>query len=238
MAEFDEYRARWFAAGSVPAPMSPPYQRHYRVPMLSGNALELPLRPLPDGERAIALLMANQTTFAIERSMTELLVTLARGFAPEVIAGVPTLGLDYARTTAQALGMQNYVALGFSRKFWYDDAWSEAASSITSVTGKRLYLDPALLPRVRGRKVLVVDDVINTGGTAAAAIRLLQRAGAQVVGLVVALSEGHAWRKVLQEIAPDWPQRVRAAGHIPMFRSVAGGWEPIPETLTPLSSSI
>jgi len=36
-----------------------------------------------------------------------------------------------------------------------------------------------------GEKVLVVDDVIATGGTAAAAVRLLRRVGADVVGFSV-----------------------------------------------------
>jgi adenine phosphoribosyltransferase len=34
-----------------------------------------------------------------------------------------------------------------------------------------------------GSRVLIVDDVLATGGTAAATVELLQRAGAQVVGL-------------------------------------------------------
>ena len=49
----------------------------------------------------------------------------------------------------------------------------------------RLELHPDDVPS--GARVLVIDDVLATGGTAAAACRLLQRAGAEIAGVAVAI---------------------------------------------------
>lgn len=201
------------------------FQSHYPVSLADGSCLELPLRPLPAGDAAIALLMSNQTPFAVEQALADAMTALIRPLQPEMIVGVPTMGLDYARLTALRLGLPNYVALGLSRKFWYDDQWSEPTVSSTSPgQAKSVYLDPYLLERVAGKRVVIVDDVINTGLTAAAALRLLLRAGARVAGLAMVLTEGQAWRNALAEVGPEWPQQVEALGHIPLFRRADDGW--------------
>jgi adenine/guanine phosphoribosyltransferase-like PRPP-binding protein len=205
----------------------PPYRDTYPVTLCNGAQLNLPIQPLPGGREAIALLMSNQTSFEVENELGSLMCKLAAEFSPEVIVGIPTLGLDYARLVARDLGFSDYVALGNSRKFWYSDQLSVPVHSVTSPgANKKLYLDPMLVERVAGKRVLVVDDVINTGGSAAAAIDLLQSAGAFVIGLCVVLIEGEAWKEALIPFSPDWPSRVRGLGRIPMFNSSAAGWIP------------
>jgi adenine/guanine phosphoribosyltransferase-like PRPP-binding protein len=205
----------------------PPYRDYYPVTLCSGAVLNLPIQPLPGSQQAIALLMSNQTPFKVEKELAISLSKLAAEFSAEAIVGIPTLGLDYARLVAGDLGFPDYVALGNSRKFWYSDALSVPVHSVTSPgVNKKLYLDPMLVERVAGKRTLIVDDVINTGGSAAAAIELLQSAGALVIGLCVILIEGEAWKDPLAALAPDWPERVRGLGHIPIFQRTAEGWVP------------
>ena len=207
---------------------SPPYRDHYPVALCNGSRLNLPIQPLPGGRQAIALLMSNQTDFAVEKELGASLSKVAAEFSPEAIVGIPTLGLDYARIVARDLGFPNYIALGNSRKFWYSDEHSVGVHSVTSPgANKKLYLDPMLVERVAGKRTLIVDDVINTGGSAAAAIRLLQNAGAIVIGLCVVLIEGAAWKDALAAFSPDWPDRVRGIGRIPIFTRSAEGWTPL-----------
>lgn len=229
MIEVKPYHAQWLPES--PSMQKDLYSESYSVRLTDGSVLQLPLRALPGREMAIALLMSNQTSFAVEHEIIRLLTDLVRELAPEAIVGVPTMGLAYARPVAQNIGLGDYVALGHSCKFWYDEELSEPLVSSTSpLHNKRLYLDPALVDRVCGRRVVVVDDVINTGQTAGAAIRLLRKAGADIVGVVAPLTEGWAWLEVLREIGADIPSLVHAIGHIPMFRLTEKGWSPIEGT--------
>jgi len=225
------YRVDWLAADAAGRAEAPSFSTHYPVRLRDGCRLILPLTPLPGGDKAVALLMSNQTSFVVERHLVARMTDLVRAAAPEAVVGIPTLGLTYARSVAEAVGLPDYVALGHSRKFWYDDSLSEAAVSVTSPDQtKRVYLDPALLTRVRGRRVVVVDDVLNTGGTMASAIRLLKKAQANVVAIVAVLTEGWDWHGTLARIDPGIPGLVHALGHIPIFGRAGSEWVPLPDT--------
>lgn len=215
----------------VPARFStePPYRYGYPVRLPDGRYLVLPLRELPDGQHAVASLIVNQASFQVVDTLIEVMTGLARPIEHELIVGLPTLGLTLAPRIAFGLGGSRYVPLGYSRKFWYDDALSEPVASITSPeAGKHLRLDPNLVEMVAGRRVILVDDSISTGATAVAAIRLLRRLDARIAAVVVAMKQTNRWRGQLRDRAGG--PSVYGVFGCPLFQRSPDGWSPLPET--------
>lgn len=105
-----------------------------------------------------------------------------RGHGVDVVAGLDARGFLLGSAVALELGV-GVLALRKADKLpppvlreEYDLEYGTAALEI-----------PADGLDLHGRRVLLVDDVLATGGTLAAARRLLERAGAHIVGVAVAL---------------------------------------------------
>ena len=213
-------------------PPCPPFQDAYPVRLRSGRVLVLPLRPLPDGVHAVASLIANQAAMGVVEALAVEMADLVRADAPDYVVGLPTLGLAFAPLVAAGLGQPRYAPLGYSRKYWYDDALSEPIQSITSPGGaKRLYLDPNLLPLLQGRRVCVVDDAVSTGSSLLAVHRLFGRLGIEIASFALAMKQTTRWRAALEAVDPALPGKVRGVFGCPLFERTASGFLPVPGTL-------
>jgi len=98
---------------------------------------------------------------------------------PDKVAGIEARGFILGAPVAQALGV-GFVPVRKKGKLpgdvvaaSYDLEYGSATIEVTA---------DAFAP---GDRVLVVDDVLATGGTAAATIDLVRRCGAEVVGVSV-----------------------------------------------------
>src|SRR5215212_1768193 len=168
-----------------------------------GRQLRLPIRELADGEHALASLIINQAGFVVEEALCASLAEKVRHFEPEVVVGLPTLGLTLASGTAKKLGHGRYVPLGTSRKFWYREDHSVPMTSITSPEQvKRLYLDPRMVPLIQNRRLLLVDDVISSGRSVVAALSLLETCGIRPVAIGAAMLQTDVWREQLAAVDP------------------------------------
>lgn len=195
------------------------YHEFYPAALPDGRQLRLPIRDLPGGG-AVASFIVNQAAFSVEDALADIMAEQWREMDLDVVIGVPTLGLPLANAVARRLGHTRMVPLGTSRKFWYTDALSEPISSITSPDkGKVLYLDPRMVPLLTARRALLIDDVISTGTSIAAVLRLLAKAEIAPVGISVAMEQGTRWRDVL-----PLPDLVRGAIKSPILEKVSAGY--------------
>ena len=64
--------------------------------------------------------------------------------------------------------------------------------SITTAKDQKLYLDIADAELMKGKKILIVDDVISTGESLRALEHLVEKAGGQICGRMTILAEGDA----------------------------------------------
>lgn len=199
----------------------------YPAALPAGQQILLPIRVLPgDGSNAVASLIVNQASFKVFDALVDALAERVRPFAPDIVIGVPTLGLVLAHALAVRLGHERMVALGTSRKFWYDDSLSEPISSITTPDQtKRIYLDPRMLPVLEGQRVLLVDDVVSNGASSGAVLQLLAKAGVHPIAFAVAMKQGMRWQAALSRLAPQMPI-VSAITSPRLALSADGRWRP------------
>ncbi|KZS52049.1 phosphoribosyltransferase [Rhizobium anhuiense bv. trifolii] len=199
----------------------------YVAVLEDGRQLRLPIRALADGDHALASLIVNQASFAVLDAFAESLAEKIRPMRIDIVAGLPTLGLTLAAAVAQKLGHSRYVPLGTSRKFWYRDELSVALSSITTpMQQKRLYIDPRMLPLLKGRRVALIDDVISSGTSIVAGINLLTGCGIEPAVIAAAMLQSERWRESLAAAGPQWTTRTVGVFATPILeRNEAGRWQ-------------
>lgn len=202
-----------------------PFTDMYPARLPDGRVLFLPIRPLPETSHGIASLILNQSSFAVETELADVLTGRLRTSAPDIIVGMPTLGLSLARLVAQRLGHTRFLALGNSRKFWYQDDLSVPLTSITSPGAqKRLYLDPRMIPLLEGTRVCLIDDVISSGTSIASGLDLLAKVDVTPVSIGAAMLQTDRWEGTLSRAHARIVARVCGAIETPLLSASGEGW--------------
>ena len=93
---------------------------------------------------------------------------------------------------ARQSGAKKYFIARKGPKAYMPDPIHVEDKSITTAGVQRLYLGRDDADLIRGKRILLMDDVISTGGSIHAMEELVKRAGGTVVGRVAVLAEGDA----------------------------------------------
>ena len=175
--------------------------------------VQLPLVPLGD-DLTLALLITVDMGMEFMTTAGEELAEILRPYNVDIVATVATMGIPVAIEVTRALGLDQYVILHKTPKIHLADAVREPVRSITTDADQQLLFDRVRISDVQGKRVAIVDDVISTGASTGAALRLLRSVGADVVAIGTLVTEASVWRTSLGEDA----EKVRALGSIPIFR--------------------
>lgn len=158
---------------------------HMRI---AGLERDLPICPVNDN-----LSIAGFVIFGDQ----ELTVACAK----ELLAKVPQYdylitaeakGIPLAHEMARQAGNAKYLLARKAPKLYMRDIFSVAVNSITTANEQRLYLDGADAALMKGKKILLVDDVISTGESMSALEALVTKAGGIICGRAAILAEGDA----------------------------------------------
>ena len=101
-------------------------------------------------------------------------------------------GIPLAHEMARQAGAAKYFLARKGPKLYMTGVFSASVKSITTAKEQTLYLDTADAELMKGKRILIMDDVISTGESLAALEALVVKAGGIVAGRIAVLAEGDA----------------------------------------------
>ena len=127
----------------------------------------------------------------------ELTVATARDLlkiAPEYdyLITAEAKGIPLIHEMARQHGDRKYMLARKGPKLYMTGVFESTVHSITTAKEQHLYLDTADAEQMKGKRILIVDDVISTGESLAALEALVNKAGGNIVGRMAILAEGDA----------------------------------------------
>ncbi len=171
---------------------------------VAGVHRELPLFEVAPGLRIAVLNILGdvELTQAAAKALAEQL----QGVDYDVLVTAEAKSIPLAHALAIETG-KPYVVLRKAYKPYMGDTIQAETLSITTGKPQTLYLDEKDRAMLKGRKVVLVDDVISTGSTLQGMRLVMDKAGAEVVAEAAIFTEGERakWKEII------------ALGHLPLF---------------------
>ncbi|MBO5270252.1 MAG: adenine phosphoribosyltransferase [Clostridia bacterium] len=160
----------------------------YHKMTIAGCERELPLCPLNDD-----LMIAGFIMFGDPELTTATAEELLKR-APEYdyMISAEAKGIPLVHEMSRLAGNRKYFVARKAPKLYMRDVLEVKVNSITTAREQRLCLDGNDAALMKGKRILVVDDVISTGESLKAIEALVEAAGGVVVGKMCVLAEGDA----------------------------------------------
>ncbi|MBD5084609.1 MAG: adenine phosphoribosyltransferase [Clostridiales bacterium] len=158
---------------------------------VAGLKRQLPLCPISDTLMIGAFVIFGdvELTCACARDLLKIAPEFDYMVAPEAKA------IPLVHEMARQSGRNDYFLVRKKKKAYMNGVFEAVDRSITTEGEQKLYMDGADAQKIRGKRILILDDVISTGGSLAAVESLVDQAGGTVVGRMAILAEGDAAKR-------------------------------------------
>lgn len=161
--------------------------KYYRM-KIAGLWRDLPLCPISD-----KLMIGAFVIFGDPELTTACAEELLKR-APEYdyMISAEAKGIPLVHEMARLAGNQRYFLARKAPKLYMTGVFESTVHSITTAKEQTLYLDRADAEIMKGKKILIIDDVISTGESLKSIEELVRKAGGEICGRMTILAEGDA----------------------------------------------
>ncbi len=155
---------------------------------VAGLPRKLPICPLNDklSIAGFVIFGDQELTVACARDL------LAKAPAYDYLITAEAKGIPLAHEMARQRGDQRYLVARKATKLYMTDVVGVEVRSITTDRVQHLYIDGEDAALMKGKRILLVDDVISTGESLHAVETLVEAAGGIICGRMAILAEGEA----------------------------------------------
>ncbi len=157
---------------------------------IAGLKRDLPLCPLNETFSIGAFVIFGDVELT-EHCAREL---LRRAPAFDFIVAPEAKAIPLAYEMSRQSGVK-YLMARKRAKAYMSGVFEVTVRSITTEGEQKLYMDKADADAMRGKRVLVLDDVISTGESLRAVEQLVEQAGGNIVARMAILAEGDAAKR-------------------------------------------
>lgn len=165
-------------------------QKYYKM-KIAGLERDLPICPLNEKLSIAGFILLGdiELTEACARELTKLLPEHDYMIAPEAKS------IALINEMARILGEKKHFVARKGMKAYMTNPLCVEVNSITTAKKQTLYLDGKDAELMKGKKIVIVDDVISTGESLVAVEKLVTEAGGEVVAKLAVLAEGDAAKR-------------------------------------------
>lgn len=168
----------------------------YKV-TLNGKEYGLPIVEIKPG-LSIAVLdmlsskaLSHDASYAVIEKIKESGLDLSK---VDVVLSAETKGITLAYQVAEYIDCE-MVILRKEQKLYYKDVTKAPVDTYTTKNPHYLYLENGQIPKLCGKNVLIVDDVVSTGSSLRAIESIVTEVGGNIYGKAFVFAEGDAAKR-------------------------------------------